>query len=286
MFVEHHPAGPLGLHIESIWFAAREALPHRRERALPTGRVDIVIPLQQDGVLRYDSLDAAQPRLLRGGVVVGVHDRFFVRGTGGASTVIGVHFRPGGAAAFFGGALPDLRNRTAPLEAVWGRAASDLREQLLAARTVGQKIALVEQALLARRAEPTEGDRMVALALDAFSRDPASARVDVVQEASGCSPQRFNRCFEAAVGITPKRYARVLRFTALLPRLARPGLRDGARLAAEGGYSDQSHLIHEFVRLAGMTPGDYRPVQADRPSHVAIDDVAAEIYKADRRRRG
>ena len=33
--------------------------------------------------------------------------RFGVRGTEGASAVVGVHFTPGGAAAFLGGALPD-----------------------------------------------------------------------------------------------------------------------------------------------------------------------------------
>jgi AraC-like DNA-binding protein len=31
-----------------------------------------------------------------------------------------------------------------------------------------------------------------------------------------------------------------------------------------------SHLIHEFRRLAGMTPGAYAPVQPDQPTHVAL----------------
>lgn len=62
-----------------MWFVSRDALPHSRERALPTGRVDIVIPVLQDSVVRFDSVDSVQARHLRGAVVSGAHDRFLVR---------------------------------------------------------------------------------------------------------------------------------------------------------------------------------------------------------------
>ena len=130
MLVMHRPGGALAAHVESIWFSARPALPHSRERSLPTGRVDIVIPLLQDSVVRFDGVDSAEAIHFRGAVVSGAHDRYAVRGMAGASSVAGVHFKPGGAAAFFGAALPDLRNRTVLLDALWGPAADRLRERL------------------------------------------------------------------------------------------------------------------------------------------------------------
>jgi len=90
-----------------------------------------------------------------------------------------------------------------------------------------------------------------------------------VQRASGCGPARFIARFEQAVGLTPKRYARVLRFHALIEGLARQAPEDWAQIAAEAGYADQSHLIHEFKRLAGMLPTAYRAVAPDQPTHVA-----------------
>ena len=81
-----------------------------------------------------------------------------------------------------------------------------------------------------------------------------------VQRDSGCTPAQFIRRFEQAVGITPKCYARVLRFAVLLPSLVRCGPRDWAQIAAGAGYFDQSHLIREFRQLAGMPPGSYAPV--------------------------
>ncbi|WP_280152497.1 AraC family transcriptional regulator [Piscinibacter sp. XHJ-5] len=270
MLLRHAPAGPLGCLVDSLWYSERGALPHTRERSLPTGCADIVVPLLQDHVLRYDSERDLVARRLHGAIVQGAGDRYFVRGTGGASVVVGVHFKPGGAAAFFGGALPALRNRAEMLEDLWGASARELRERLQAAASPHHALRVLARHLMQRLADAPAPDRLAAFAIDAFGRDPARARVQAVQQRSGCTPAQFIRRFEQAVGITPKRYARVLRLGALLPAIARCGPRDWAQLAAGAGYFDQSHLIREFRELAGVTPGKYSPVQPDQPTHVAL----------------
>lgn len=270
MLIRHRPGALLAPHVEMLWFSSRAAMPHGRERALPSGRVDIVIPLLQDHVLRFDAVDSTVPHCFRGAVVMGAHDRYFVRGTNGPSSVMGVHFRPGGAAAFLGGALGGLRNQTVLLEDLWGLPARELRERLQAAPQVTQKFRILEEALLARLASAEPVDPMVAQALAMLLQAPTSARIAEVQMASSASPQVFIRRFEAAVGLTPKRYARVLRFNALLTKLVRLGPRDWADMATAGGYFDQSHMCLEFKRLAGVTPTEYRAVHAGQPRHVAI----------------
>ena len=267
MLLRRTPPPPLDAFVEWVWYSERDALPHRRERGLPTGRADIVIPLLQDEILRHDG---ASMQRLRGGVVQGPHDRFSVRGTEGPSAVLGVHFKAGGAAALFGGALPALRNRTVLLEEVWGTSARELRESLQQAPTPAGKLRRMEQALWLRLRDAPSPDPMVVATLAALSRDPSQALIEPLQRASGCSPAQFIRRFEQAVGLTPKRYARVLRFGALLPALVRQGPRDWAQVAADGGYFDQSHLIHEFRRIAGITPGAYVPVAVDQPTHVVM----------------
>jgi len=44
MLITPRPAAALAPCVDATWFVSRNALPHRRERALPTGRVDSVIP--------------------------------------------------------------------------------------------------------------------------------------------------------------------------------------------------------------------------------------------------
>ena len=270
MQLHHRPGGPLQAHVDSLWYSARGALPHARERFLPTGCADIVVLLLQEHLIRYEGEHDMQARRLRGAIVQGPFDRFGVRGTEGASAVVGVHFTPGGAAAFLGGALPDLRNRTELLEDLWGPWARDLRERLQAAASPQQVLQLLQDLLLQRLGDAPPPDPLAAFAIAAFRRDPASARVAPVQRASGCTPAQFIRRFEQAVGLTPKRFARIQRLGLLLPQLARCGPRDWAQVAAGGGYYDQSHLIHEFRQLTGMTPAAYAPVRADHPTHVAL----------------
>lgn len=270
MVLRQRPAAPLSRYVDCLWFSARAALPHTRERFLPTGCADIVIPLLQQHLVRYDGVDDTQGRRLRGAIVQGPFDRFGVRGTEGASAVVGVHFTPGGAAAFFGGALPELRNRTALLEDLWGSTARELHERLQAAETPRQALWRLHEQLLQRLRAAAPPDLLADFAIAAFRRDPACARVEPVQRTSGCTPAQFIRRFEMAVGLTPKRYARVLRLGVLLPQLVRSGPRDWAQIAAGGGFFDQSHLIREFRHLAGIAPGAYTPTEADRPTHVAL----------------
>jgi methylphosphotriester-DNA--protein-cysteine methyltransferase len=59
------------------------------------------------------------------------------------------------------------------------------------------------------------------------------------------------------VGLAPKTYARVVRISALLQRLAQNGADDWAMLAEDFGYHDQAHLIHDFQEFCGATPGEF-----------------------------
>ncbi len=270
MLVRKRPSGPLIPYVDCLWYSERGELPHTRERCLPTGCADIVVPLLQNHLVRYEREHDTHARRLRGAIAQGPFDRFGLRGTEGPSAVVGVHFTPGGAAAFFGNALPGLRNRTELLEDLWGSAARDLRERLLAAGSPQSALQVLHECLLQRLQAGARPDPLAAFAIGAFRRDPARARVEPVQRASGCTPAQFIRRFEQAVGLTPKRYARVLRFGTLLPSLVRRGPRDWAQIAAGAGYFDQSHLIREFQQFAGMAPGAYAPVQADQPTHVAL----------------
>jgi AraC-like DNA-binding protein len=81
-------------------------------------------------------------------------------------------------------------------------------------------------------------------------------RIDVARVAGslGVTRQHLARRFATHVGVTPKTFCRVVRLWRLLRRTA-GGRVNWAGLAAELGYSDQPHLVAEFRRLTGVTPG-------------------------------
>ncbi len=92
-----------------------------------------------------------------------------------------------------------------------------------------------------------------------------------VADRLGRTPRRLSRDCAEQLGLTPKRYARVRRFQRLLRRVnTGRGAPDWAALAADCGYHDQAHLIHEFRALAGITPSAYAPRSPLERNHVPL----------------
>lgn len=69
----------------------------------------------------------------------------------------------------------------------------------------------------------------------------------------GIGDRQLQRRFRTAVGLTPKQFARIRRLRSAGASLLAGG-HSWAGLAASHGFADQSHLIHEFSQLTGLTP--------------------------------
>jgi len=80
------------------------------------------------------------------------------------------------------------------------------------------------------------------------------ARVAEVAERLGWSPRQLEREFRSGVGLSPKAFARIIRFQNLLRLVGEGTLREWTRLAHEGGYADQPHMVREFREFSGQSP--------------------------------
>jgi AraC-like DNA-binding protein len=188
--------------------------------------------------------------------VAGPATAFYDLPLGADGMLVGVRLRPGAVAAVIGAPACQARDSRIPLEMFWGAAAvRSLADGMLTGATARERLAVLEQALLARLADA------------APVADPAVARaVGILQVRLGCpvaglarevglGERQLRRRFEAAVGLGPKRLARILRFQRLLEviRAGRGGA-GWADLALRAGYFDQSHMIRESLALAGLAP--------------------------------
>ena len=63
--------------------------------------------------------------------------------------------------------------------------------------------------------------------------------------------------FTRFVGVSAKAYARLHRFVWTLEQLRNSTDVEWSRIAAEAGYSDQSHLVRDFRRVGATSPTDY-----------------------------
>jgi methylphosphotriester-DNA--protein-cysteine methyltransferase len=63
--------------------------------------------------------------------------------------------------------------------------------------------------------------------------------------------------FRQQVGLAPKTAARLVRFEQVWRRLGDGGPAHWDRIAAYGGYADQSHLIRDFREFTGGSPAEF-----------------------------
>lgn len=249
------PGPPLSEFVDFFWIYEGYAPPHHRERLLPTGTTELVFTLDANG------------RAASG--VSGARSESLMLDTSTPFSVIAVHFRPGGGFPFFGGPSTELRNRSLPLDLLWGRHAAIVRDRLWEAKTTEHRFQLLEETLLTRARGRFDRNAAVRYALDVFDRSNGVRRVGDVIQRIGLSPRRFRELFRSEVGLSPKAFCRIRRFNEALKRIEQLTDVDWADVALFCGYFDQAHFNHDFRAFAGLTPSAYLRYRMSR-THVVV----------------
>jgi len=254
-FRSYVPAPPLAAFVEDFWLYEDYRPRHLMERILPSGTTELVINLREDELRIYDRVRPGSCERFSGAVVSGPYARFFVIDTAEEASLLGVHFRNGGAFPFFGLPVSELVNTHVELEALWGRAGRELRERLLGATRPIDRFRVLEAALVRRLLGISSRAAVVPYALAALGRETATPVHDVAQR-TGLSHRRFIEVFKTEVGLTPKLFQRVQRFHRVLRHVQRTPTVQWSRVAVDGGFFDQSHLVRDFVEFSGFTPAE------------------------------
>lgn len=176
------------------------------------------------------------------------------------SAFIRVSFFPGGALPFFGVPLSELTDQVIALESLWGHQAVTLCDAVATAPADRVRIQRLERALL-RHFRPNATQDSAVQRAACLLRDPHQP-ISAVARNTGVTERSFRRKFLADIGLSPKRYARIMRFRYSIQQVSTdsPGWAD---IAASCGYFDQAHLSSEFRDLTGLTPVQF--ARGDRP---------------------
>ena len=165
-------------------------------------------------------------------------------------------FTATGAAALLRKPLEDFANATTDLDAVLGhRAGLDrLHGRLAAAASHAQRIRLVEDLLLVQAGD-ARPDPLVAAAVAMIERTQAMMRIEELVRRIGLSQSALERRFRRLVGVSPRRFASLVRLQNVV-RLREAGA-DLTTIAHAAGYSDQPHFNKDFKRFTGLAPGSF-----------------------------
>jgi AraC-like DNA-binding protein len=275
MFLHVVPKPPLDKHVQLLWFYEGYAPTSPRERLLPTGTLEIVFDLSDQPSRIFRDEDDRTGATFNGSVVCGPHSRYFVLETSKPQNVAGIHFAPGGASQFFRAPVSEMRDQHVSLDALWGHStASSIRERVLEAISPEAKLQVLENALYDRAVRRPVGETRhsaVDYALHRLAKVPQIDTMEHITDRLSLSPRRFIQLFSEETGLTPKLFCRVLRFQAALRQANQGGTVNWSTVAADCGYFDQSHFIHDFKSFTGLSPTAYAQVRGSNLNHVPLD---------------
>ncbi|CAL2056839.1 MULTISPECIES: AraC family transcriptional regulator [Streptomyces] len=195
-----------------------------------------------------------------------------VRARGQNVECVQVRLSPVIARAILGAPPAELDGAVVPLDDLWGREAARIRERLGEVTSWQDRFALTD-ALLARRYQAGPPvDPEVAWAWRRIVVSHGLARVEGLAEEVGWSRKRLWSRFRSQLGLPPKRAEKLVRFDHAAHRLVAG--EGAARVAADSGYADQSHLCRDVMAFTGATP----TTVADE-LFLAVDDMAWPITR-------
>ena len=247
-YIEHPAPADLRRHVQCLWILRDDAPGDAIQVIYPDGRCELLaefgVPLRfhgangeirADQVLAFAGQQLGPIRLQAAGEV----------------HCIGVRLAAASSSLIAGARLPQLRDRAPDLHALDPVFAGEF---LIAAQACAQtNCAEPLWQLMRLRCASFMPDVLVERAVESMDARNGDLRIVDLAKGLGTSLRTLQARFVAAVGLTPKEYARVRRLQALLRTLdaERTAIADAA---AHHGFSDQAHATHDMLRLTGTTP--------------------------------
>lgn len=170
--------------------------------------------------------------------------------------VFNILFQPAGFSRLTGIDMTSLVNQDPSAADVLGKRSHVLNQSVRAAGDFQSRVAAVERWLgwmLEGRGPAGSIDSVSCHMMDAGGQ----VRVDAAARQSELSPRQFQRLFTTRVGMTPKAYARTIRFDQAIRAHRDDPSRPWTNIVHDVGYFDQAHFIRECHTLVGVPPSRF-----------------------------
>ena len=153
--------------------------------------------------------------------------------------------------------LAELTNTIVDFAALLGKDAEDLLARLRESNDWARRFTLLENFLLQRFADGSEGRREIAWALRQLEMSDGAVQIGDLATEIGWSRKKLIHSFQRETGLAPKGIGRIYRLNRMLSLLRGSTKVSLAELAHQSGYYDQAHFNRDFRDFAGLCPRDY-----------------------------
>jgi len=256
------PAAPSLSRMVTGFFMVDEVLEKEKLNLLtPNGSPAIVMPL--GGTFEYRTFDNPKVEI---NFESEVFDRAYLYGqmkTFGNDRAIG-HFRlvltvfsPSGLYPFIQRDVSDFTNKVIPFHRLELPVFDGEFSKKLMLQTDGhQAVKMIEEEII--RYVKQQKEFRILNNIDSVIAEIVKSKGNIAISGLGSNLGISQRVleleFKKQVGLSPKMFSRIVRFNNLMKNMSQKEKLDSFEFITEMGYTDQSHLIKDFVEFTGMPP--------------------------------
>ncbi len=243
--------------------------PHSRERIFPDGCIELIFNYR-DLFIKFQNnvpLHEQHRTMLYGQLKTYIE----VEATGRVG-LFSVRFNPAGLQPFIKRDVGALTSRELNITELWGAEGSELELQMLACTTNEERVAFIEDFLRNKLKSIAFNNSDVEYCVDALTQSEGNVTIDVLAQQLCISKRQLERKFSAAVGLTPKMLARIIRFQNTLQLIEKREFISFTGVAHEGGFYDQAHFIKDFKEFTGLNPKQYFSENLEMVKHFSFDE--------------
>lgn len=170
---------------------------------------------------------------------------------------IGICFQPHALKSLFGMDADELTNSCVDLTQVGKK--TNLPEQLFNATDIDEQIRILSCHLFEQQqSHKRHPDELTKYAIAQLTASRGALSIKELQQKVRMSERSLERKFKESVGMSPKLFARILRFQESMDQLRKSDYEKLADIAYQNNYADQSHFIRVFKEFTGYSPLDFK----------------------------
>jgi len=177
----------------------------------------------------------------------------FVSFSSGTS-LVGVRIRAGGLRALLSYSAETFTDRIYGLRGYFGKEAGYLEERLFASKGELQTVEEVEKFLFKFLKSSDQSQQIITTLAGHIRGSGGNVSLDSIANKFDSNYKSIERNFRKIIGLTPKEYAKLIRFNTAFGMACKHSDFTLTQIAHRAGYFDQSHFIRDCKALTNQTP--------------------------------
>ena len=196
-------------------------------------------------------------------------------------TIVGTMFRPGAFYPFWRKPVAELTDKITSVSSVFAEADEQFNQAVISLPNDGEMVTRVETLLQARQPHYDEQITLINKIIDSIAADQFCWSVRAIADRFGLSERTLQDLFHTYVGVGLKWVIMRYRLQAAIELANSPHAPNWTRIAADLGYSSQSHFTNDFKKIVGRSPTQYakaiRRARENFLSHGACDNNDSDV---------